>query len=43
VEIMRIKDSFEKFLAIEDKNYKKEMQERNEEKVRREMYNMSFM
>lgn len=40
---MRVKDSFEKFLAIEDKNYKKQMQERSEEKVKREMYNMSLM
>ena len=40
---MRIKDSFEKFMAIEDKNYKKEVQERNEKRVRREMYNMSMM
>ena len=40
---MRVKDSFEKFLAIEDKNYKKEMQERNEKRVKREMYNMSIM
>ncbi|MGM0437191.1 MAG: hypothetical protein ACQEQD_02850 [Bacillota bacterium] len=40
---MRIKDSFEKYLAIEDKNYKREMQERNQEKVKREMFNMSFM
>ena len=40
---MRIKDSFEKFMAIEDKNYKKEMQEKNEKRVRREMYNMSIM
>lgn len=40
---MRVKDTFEKFMAIEDKNYKKEMQERNEKRVRREMYNISMM
>jgi len=40
---MRIKDNFEKFLAIEDRNYKREMQERSHEKVKREMLNMSFM
>mgnify|MGYP006305395097 CR=1 FL=1 len=36
-------DKFERFLAIEDNNYKKQRQQRNKEKVKQEMFNMPFI
>ncbi|MGM0409647.1 MAG: hypothetical protein ACQEQF_02700 [Bacillota bacterium] len=40
---MRLKDSFEKFLAIEDKNYKKELNRENDRKLKQEMHNTPFI
>ena len=40
---MRAKDTFEKFMSIEDKNYKKEMKEKNLKQIRRETFNMPLI
>lgn len=40
---MKLKDSFEKFLAIEDKNYKKELIRKNDIRLKQEMHNTPFI
>ena len=40
---MRMKDNFERFLSIEDNDYKRKMQKRNKNRVKQEMFNMPFI
>lgn len=40
---MRVNDTFEKFMVLEDKNYKKKMKEEKLKQVRRETFNLPLI
>ena len=40
---MRKRDNFERFLAIEDKNYRREMKRKAMEQVKRDSLNIHFL